>query len=383
LAQDLAQASSSRSRSELCSCSRMALGRILVTAALLGRSAVVLGESDCYASGDCGSEESSLLAVRKHDSEVRRRLPAITCWNRQGNQFQCAGGDRCCGDVCVGKGDVCCENVDGNSFPCQGGGGQCCGNACAAPGSKCCKSSSVERSRWYPVTSDTECAFSDMVNDSDAQSSLLAADKEDSETRRRLPSTTCFNRQGAKFMCAGGDRCCGDICVGKGDVCCENVDGNSFPCQGEGGQCCGNACAAPGSKCCKSSSVEKSRWYPVTKDTECAFTDTVANATLESALLAVDKQDSETRRRLPSITCYNRQGAQFMCAGGDRCCGDVCVGRGDVCCENVNGNFFPCQGGGGQCCGNACAAPGSKCCRSPLVERSRWYPVTKATECAF
>merc|ERR1712084_194303 len=173
----------------------------------------------------------------------------------------------------------------------------------------------------------------------------------------------------------------GDICVGQGDVCCENVDGNSFPCQGDGGQCCGNACAAPGSKCCKSSSVEKSRWYPVTNDTECAFTDT--DAKLGSALLAVDKQDSETRRRLPSTTCYNRQGAKFMCAGGDRCCGDVCVGRGDVCCENVNGNFFPCQGGGGQCCGNACAAPGSKCCRSPLVERSRWYPVSKSTECAF
>lgn len=42
-----------------------------------------------------------------------------------------------------------------------------------------------------------------------------------------------------------------------------------------------------------------------------------------------------------------------------------------------------CQGGGGQCCGNACAAPGSKCCKSPLVEKRRWYPVTKDTKCAF
>merc|ERR1712151_633711 len=226
-----------------------------------------------------------------------------------------------------GMGDVCCENVDGNSFPCQGAGGQCCGNACAAPGSKCYKSSSVERSRWYPVTNDTECAFADAADDSEAHSSLVAVDQ-DLETRRRLSSTTCYNRQGTKFMCAGGDRCCGDICVGQGDVCCENVDGNSFPCQGDGGQCCGNACAAPGSKCCKSSSVEKSRWYPVTNDTECAFTDGVG--------------DSGTQ--LPSTTCWNQQGAKFMCAGGHRCCGDVCVAGGDVCCENVNGDFFPCQG---------------------------------------
>merc|ERR1711862_398378 len=87
---------------------------------------------------------------------------------------------------------------------------------------------------------------------------------------------------------------------------------------GDGGQCCGNACAAPGSKCCESSFVEKSRWYPVTKDTECAFTG--------------GPQDAPT-------TCSNRWGAKFLCAGGDSCCGDVCVGKGDVCCENVDGNF--------------------------------------------
>jgi len=258
LAQELAQAKlepQPQQQRTMCALSRMAVGRILASAVLLGSSVLALGEHDCYASGECGSEESSLLAVHKQDSETRRRLPATTCRNRQGEQFKCAGGDRCCGDVCVGMGDVCCENVNGNSFPCQGDGGQCCGNACAAPGSKCCKSSSVEKSRWYPVTNDTECAFADGAEDSETQ----------------LPSTTCWNRQGAKFMCAGGDRCCGDVCVGKGDVCCENVNGNSFPCQGGGGQCCGNACAAPGSKCCKSPLVEKSRWYPVTKDTKCAF----------------------------------------------------------------------------------------------------------------
>merc|ERR1740120_122148 len=73
---------------------------------------------------------------------------------------------------------------------------------------------------------------------------------------------------GTKFECAAGDKCCGGACVGEHDVCCENVNGDSFPCQGEGGGCCGNACYASGSKCCKPKGP-KSAWYPVSKDTEC------------------------------------------------------------------------------------------------------------------
>merc|ERR1712170_283824 len=81
--------------------------------------------------------------------------------------------------------------------------------------------------------------------------------------------------------------------------------------------------------------------------------------------------------------CKNKNGDEFECAHGDRCCGDICVSQGDVCCENVLGNSFPCQGNGGGCCGNACYAPGSKCCKSPWVAKARWYPVTMATKCAF
>merc|ERR1711879_55878 len=81
---------------------------------------------------------------------------------------------------------------------------------------------------------------------------------------------------------------------------------------------------------------------------------------------------SETRRRLPPVHCRNRNGDSFTCAGGDSCCGDVCVARGDTCCVNVNGNTFPCQGDGGGCCGNACFAPGSKCCRSLFKPRRQW-----------
>merc|ERR1712050_612663 len=60
----------------------------------------------------------------------------------------------------------------------------------------------------------------------------------------------------------------------------------------------------------------------------------------------------------------------------------VLVSEWDVCCVNLNGDGFPCQGQGGGCCGNACYAPGSKCCRSLIYPKSRWYPVTQATECA-
>merc|ERR1712060_981525 len=177
----------------------------------------------------------------------------------------------------------------------------------------------------------------------------------DEASRRRKPPVHCRNNDGTKFSCAGGDRCCGGACVGEGDICCENVNGDGFPCQGKGGQCCGNACAAPGSKCCKPKGP-KSGWYPVSKGTQC---------------------------RAESVKCRNRAGNGFECANGDQCCGDICVSEGDVCCENVNGNNFACQGHGGGCCGNACYAPGSKCCQSWWVPKARWYPVTKATACAF
>merc|ERR1712061_969144 len=62
--------------------------------------------------------------------------------------------------------------------------------------------------------------------------------------------------------------------------------------------------------------------------------------------------------------------AASLSARGDRCCGDICVSNDDVCCENVLGNNFPCQGIGGGCCGNACYAPGSKCCKSPWVAKA-------------
>merc|ERR1712190_383562 len=192
-----------------------------------------------------------------------------------------------CGDTCVSKDDVCCENVLGNSFPCQGNGGGCCGNTCAAPGSKCCKPEGPE-SAWYPVSKETEC---------------------------RKPSVQCTNRDGTRFECAAGDKCCGGACVGKHDVCCENVNGDDFPCQGEGGGCCGNACYAPGSKCCKPAGP-KSAWYPVSKDTEC---------------------------RRASVQCTNRNGDEFECAAGDQCCGDTCVSKDDVCCENL-GEQFPMPG---------------------------------------
>jgi len=280
--------------------------------------------------------------------------------------------------------------VQGDFFPCQGKGGQCCGNACAAPGSKCCRSPHVERSRWYPVSIHTECSFSlldkvDTPREQQEEERITLPVEEGAElVENDATPTQCVNRNGTAFQCASADRCCGDVCVAQGDVCCVNVQGDFFPCQGKSGQCCGNACAAPGSKCCRSPHVERSRWYPVSIHTQCSF-----------SLLDEDEEGTDEQRRgdapaallesedAAPTQCLNRDNVSFQCAANDRCCGDVCVAQGDVCCVNVQGNFFPCQGKGGQCCGNACAAPGSKCCRSPFVERSRWYPVSRETQCAF
>merc|ERR1719433_1727105 len=136
----------------------MASTRVWALTLSLGSSVVVLGEDVCSADGDCGSEETSLLALRgKEDVESRRRKPPVSCWNQQGNHFQCAGGDHCCVGACVGQGDVCCVNVNGDGFPCAGRGGGCCGNACFGAGSKCCASLFRPKSQWYPVTDATKC----------------------------------------------------------------------------------------------------------------------------------------------------------------------------------------------------------------------------------
>merc|ERR1712122_428868 len=132
---------------------RMAFGRVFAVAMLLGSSVMALGDAECSADGECGSEESSLLALRgEQDLETRRRLPPITCINKQGNKFKCAGGNTCCVGACVDTlaGDICCINVNGDGFP-------CCGNACFSPGSKCCQSAIKPRSQWYPVTQATQC----------------------------------------------------------------------------------------------------------------------------------------------------------------------------------------------------------------------------------
>merc|ERR1712088_490122 len=120
------------------------------------------------------------------------------------------------------------------------------------------------RSRWYPTSPNTTCAF-------DGSSPLAVHGQRSAQARHGASHVQCHNRPGEAFQCAAGDRCCGDVCVAAGDVCCANVEGNFFPCQGKGGQCCGNACAAPGSKCCRSPHVERSRWYPVGRNTTCAF----------------------------------------------------------------------------------------------------------------
>merc|ERR550532_2592141 len=122
----------------------MALLRVFALA-LLGRACASLGESDC-SDGECGIDESSLLALRGNQSSGR------TCRNVNGDEFECGEGQTCCGNACKAPEDKCCVNADNYKFPCHG---SCCGNACAAPQSKCCKVG--KETSWYPVSLQTEC----------------------------------------------------------------------------------------------------------------------------------------------------------------------------------------------------------------------------------
>merc|ERR1719277_1849044 len=225
----------------------MAFSRVLA----VSLAVAALGENHtCGVDGECNDEESSLM-----QNFLSRESPIVyvpqtqwwsgmkgfaNCRNRVGDEFPCGETGRCCGDLCAGEGDICCQNTLGNDFACAGDGGGCCGNACYAKGSKCCRVG--KKSQWYPVAEGTDCAEA-----------------------ARAPKK-CTNRFGDSFECNPGDRCCGDICVSAGGKCCFNANGNSFAC-GSGSTCCGNACAAAGSKCCKVG--KKREWYPVSEATKC------------------------------------------------------------------------------------------------------------------
>lgn len=253
-------------------------------------------QSESCSDGECMNEDSSLLAVRPPKWNITKWFDhwgVSTCHNRFHVPFPCGDG-QCCGDICKAKGDLCCKNDNGNFFAC-GRGGSCCGNACAAKGSKCCNKGKIGYE--YPVAKGTACT-SDSVK--------------------------C--RSGHRtFECGAGSSCCGDICVGPGDVCCENM-GHNFVC-GKGNTCCGNSCTAPGSKCCRTRGLN----YPVTKATKCAGWSS------------------------GSIECHNRRGEVFLCGAGSSCCGDICAGPGSACCKNAQRHDFVCAPGS-RCGKNACLA---------------------------
>jgi len=250
--------------------------------------------------GECVNEESSLMAFRPPQGFMNMTKwfagwGVSMCRNQYGVEFCCGDGE-CCGNVCKAKGDLCCTNDLGDTFPCQAGG-ECCGNGCAAPGSKCCNKG--KPGYEYPVSEGTACAGD---------------------------SIECINSHGNAFQCGAGSSCCGDICVAPGGGCCKS-SGHSFVC-GPNSKCCGNSCQAPGSKCCRTKGLD----YPVTKDTKCVGWNS------------------------GSVVCQNRYGSEFQCGAKSSCCGDICAGEGSTCCQNVEGTDFVC-------------APGSRCGKNVCLAR--------------
>merc|ERR1719356_1344542 len=92
------------------------------------------------------NEDSSLLAVRPPKWNITKWFDhwgVSTCHNRFHVPFPCGDG-QCCGDICKAKGDLCCKNDNGNTFPCQ-------------RGSKCCDKGRPGLTK-YPVSKGTKCA---------------------------------------------------------------------------------------------------------------------------------------------------------------------------------------------------------------------------------
>merc|ERR1711879_433818 len=132
-----------------------------------------MGNGECLNSAE--SEEASLLAFKTSRtfnlSKWFSGFGISACFNDRGHFFPCGDG-QCCGNSCKAKGDLCCRNSLGDSFPCQKGG-ECCGNACAAPGSKCCNKG--KPGYEYPVAKGTACTSEYSVTCREAMDNSFSA----------------------------------------------------------------------------------------------------------------------------------------------------------------------------------------------------------------
>merc|ERR1711879_527604 len=102
----------------------MALKTIAAAASFL--VAVRASEAHACVNGEClnsaESEEASLLAFKTSRtfnlSKWFSGFGISACFNDRGHFFPCGDG-QCCGNSCKAKGDLCCRNSLGDSFPCQ------------------------------------------------------------------------------------------------------------------------------------------------------------------------------------------------------------------------------------------------------------------------
>jgi hypothetical protein len=181
----------------------------------------------------------------------------------------------------VAEDGVCCENQLGLNFPC-GKSSKCCGDACALAKDVCCTGPHGER---FPVSGkdhfgdeyDGDYEYDDEYDEEYEYDEYDEYDEEydgDYEYDEEdyfgdacpAEKTLCVNSKGFEFWCGGDFDCCGDVCVAKDGVCCENSHGmRKFPC-GKDSSCCGNVCAGPGSECCTNKFGFS---YPVAAGTHC------------------------------------------------------------------------------------------------------------------
>merc|ERR1712151_67089 len=203
------------------------------------------------------------------------------------------------------------------------------------------------------LASQSDLQHDDACDDTEETCALQASASSSAiATENEVLTVSCKNTQGAKFACAKGNVCCGDVC--SAGPCCTNYVDYKFGC-GAGSTCCGNACAAPGSKCCNTGIFGPTGYqYPVSEGTECA-----------------DVQ-------LPQQCKNPKTNAIFWCGHDDQCCGGACVAKDGVCCTNEHGDGFGCAKDN-TCCGNVCASAESKCCKTPT---GPWFPLTKNTKTA-
>ncbi len=232
----------------------------------------------------------------------------------------CSSNEKKCGDLCIPKNDQCCDPP--GSHTC-GADTFCCGlSACCGKGEACCGGHCVKRDIWGKCCGSIWCNENEECDWKNGRCVL----KEEFEG----PTLNDFTEFLLTIACP--EQTCGDYCIPKDWVCCD--DSYFGP---RLSKCCGTHCCFIDDLCCGSTCCDENEIC--CGDHCCPGGKCCGKGCCKSG-----------EHCCPGDIC---------CPDDYDCCGDHCCPKGDECCGQA------CCKPSQTCCGDYCCPAGQHCCDSP------------------